>query len=137
MKLNVVKLLYMLAIVFGLTSCVPPMYATGYNPTTSSDDSGYIIHPVTFNTGAFINQCWQSKYYSDELHDAMLSAYITEHEKRTGIKPVITDFKQYVDYSICNRLVYNFVNPGYIPSVNKYEEKWYEKSEGGTWELVK
>ncbi|MNY51581.1 hypothetical protein D3C86_1871840 [compost metagenome] len=67
----------------------------------------------------------------------MLSAYIAEHEKLTGVKPVVTDYKQYVDYSICKKLVYNFVNPGYISSVNKHEEKWYNKPEGGTWELVK
>lgn len=126
-----------LFIVSGLTSCFPLIYANGYNPTESSDDAGYIIHLITFNVGAFINQCWHSKYYSDELHDAMLSAYVTEHEKLIGAKPVISDYKQYVDYSICKRLVYNFVNPGYIPNVNKNEEKWYEKSEDGTWELVK
>lgn len=137
MKGNIFKTFYALLIVFGLTSCLPPMYANGYNPTSSSDDTGYIIHPLTFNVGAFINQCWQSKYYTDELHDEMLSAYIAEHEKITGLKPVVTDYKQYVDYSICKKLVYNFVNPGYIPSVNKREEKWYKKPEGGTWELVK
>ena len=91
MKYNAFKAFCALFIVFGLTSCLPRMYANGYNPTESSDDAGYIIHPITFNVGAFINQYWHSKYYSDELHDAMLSAYVTEYEKLIDAKPVITD----------------------------------------------
>lgn len=138
MMFNILKKIYVLPIVLVLTSCLPPLYATGgYNNLPGSYDVAYIIQPITFNVGAFINQCWRSKYYSDELHDTMLSAYLAEHEKLTGVKPVVTDYEQYVDYSICKRLVYNFVNPGYIPSVNKNEEKWYDKPDSRSWVLIK
>lgn len=91
---------------------------SGCYPHIGPDGNANIPTPTTlkhqnhlaFNMGAYINQCYEKGFYDKETHDDMLNGYIQSFVKKTGKKPVITSFRQSVDYQGCEYFIMNFNN---------------------------